>query len=311
MPEAQLPVDNFGDYTNTTDLKVYFKLNVQGDWEEDTSLVFLGYSPANGTSLGSGSFMPLMQDNDTTRPDYANELRTVKMDAQDLYFTNNQGGSSGPYFLKVTDKINGFEFPVFYGYMNANPNNLLQGRTAGTALSFSGLLSTVDLLGGWSYTTSITNSWKANVDTIFNPGGNGNKGSQTVTVGNITATAINKTKEIETETSDNMYTVLDVINMLLLHLVSNDAVLLDTVGSVQPWIFAKTLYHDDLIEITPEAQALLDETPAVDSYSYDGKSVWGALSELVDSVGNLVLTEKIDYEEGVNAKPILYITKVS
>ena len=313
MPEGQLPVENFGDYTNTPDLQVYYKLSAQEtEWIVSTDLIVLNYGTTNGSTLGSASLVPLMLDNDSTRPDYDSEVRAVKIDAQDIYFVNTQGGSSGPYYIRVTDKQNGVEFPIFFGYVNSVPNSLVPGRCAAGALSYAGLLNSQDLVGAWYHTGPATNAWKSNVEPIFNPDGNGNKGSETITVGSITAPAINQTKIIETETTDNMFTVSDIINVILLHLVSTAAVFDDGISpSVQPWYWAKFAYHTDLIEITPDAQELLAAAFVVDNYSYYGKSVWRALTELVDSVGNLVLSEKINYLGGITEKPKLLITKVS
>ena len=313
MPEAVEPSGpESTEIDNTVNLKVYKALSIadinNDDWELDNLLICTGLSQSKNSQVGSASFSLLPFDNDTTREGYEEELQATKGAAQDtlkVNLTNYQD----PYYVKVTDVIDGVIAPVFYGYINSVTNDIANARCSASALSYAGLLDQVDLCGAWWKSLAGAAEWFFEIEPIFNPRGLGNRSGTTVSGGGVTGPIIEEVNILNGELNTQRFTALDMINLVLLHATRSDAKLNDGIFTPNPWSFAASIYKTGIIEIEPAAQAALNDSFAVDNYTYYGKTMWAALVELVESVDNLMITERISYDAGEFEKPRIYITK--
>lgn len=316
MPEGQQPVSTVVRIENKSNLKVYFALNCAAigtnDWELEETLVCTGFTQTNGATLGQAFFvtLPSSQDRDSTA--YQESEAIMRYDAPQFYNADLSSVYNNPFYVKVTDSLSGVEIPIFYGYIDSATVDVTGARSGLTAVSFAGLLSQVDLLGGFfDYNDSSGVEWFFKVAPIFNPKGLGNKSINTVSSGGRTANSIDESRIING--GEDKFTVLDVIEHVLQIALNDDAVLTDGAGSVKPYSFIRKLYEPGIVEISEEVQAVLDASYVVTDYSYVGKSFWDVLVELVESVENLIITEKLPFSIGggndVNTKPVISIVK--
>lgn len=320
MPDAELP--SLPSATApvipvTSGLKVYTAESItaiSGDnWILEKTLICIGISPTNGNQIGSAQFS-LLPSTNTDGADRDTQLATTKGTAQDTYKVNFGDEYKNPFYVKITDVIQAEEVPVFYGYISSVTNNIVGARCSCAALSYAGLLDQVGLLGSW-WKTPLGTDWYFEAEPVFNPNGAGNKGSGTISSGDISGFVIDETQLILNNTISNKFSAYDVLNLVALHCLHSDATLTSGETAVHPWSFAGLIYRDGFIEYGAGAKELLQASFIVDSYSFTGKSIWGALVEIVQSVDNLIISERFKYlsDDGngdlKNNRPIIYIAK--
>ena len=303
MPDGQEPVQatTVEHIEPTRGLTVYYATTVEdisnNSWELDKNLICLGITPTNNIQIGSAIFTVLPFSN--SLEDQAEGLERMRSGAPDYYRVSKGYVDLDPHYIKVTDKLNGKEFPIFYGYIDSVSQNFNTGMLTVYALSYAGLLDTVDLFGAWWRNIGGLAMFYPMVEPIFNPDGNGNKYS---------ATLIDETKVIQGKTTANLFTVQDVIENILYHATASDVWLESPSKNINPWKFISRIYGEGIIEYGAGAKELLQSSYPVDNYSYLGTSFYSALKGLVERVGDLALTETIAIEQ--DAKPKLKIVRL-
>ena len=308
MPAGDQPEYTASVITNETNTKVYYRTSTTGDWVEDKSLVFLGRTGVtNGYSFGGARFYVLEGDNDTTRTERADEVSARQWNASVKYRCNFSEGYISPYYVKVAigDAV------LFYGFINSVDMNLTAERATCNALSYSALLDQQQIYGGWrTEANTDTAVYYNNHVLTYNPNGMGNKGSATYTASgsSYTVTATDETLLTQTATDANKFTVRDMIYTVWARINGP----LDNTFSIQanPWQCFRNLYdrkdegnYANLVFST-SAGDKLKTSYAVSNYKLQGKTLWGALAELVESVGGLALTEEIDNDGSAYVKII-------
>ena len=316
MPAGDQPEYTASVITNETNTKVYYRTSTTGDWTVDHSLVFLGRTGVtNGYSFGGARFFVLEDSNDTTEVGHAEEVSARRWNASVRYRCNFKDGYVSPYYIKVTNKFEGQERVIFYGFINSVDMDLTAERATCNALSYSALLDQQQIYGGWRADASLGfASYYFNHVITYNPNGLGNKADSSseyeISGSNYTITPTDDTLLTETETDANKFTVLDMITTVWAR-VNGD---LDPLvaSADNPWKCFRNLYsrkeganYANLL-IEKSALAKLTASYAVNNYTLQGKTIWGALSELVESVGGLALTEDIDFNDA-NQSPYVKI----
>ena len=313
MPDGSQPITAVTNQYINTAPKVYFAESVgqisADQWVESELLIAQSRVFTNGTKLGTASFAILPNGNPVDKPDYDDQDNILKLAAPDFFKVNLSGVYNTPIYVKITETLNGVEFPVWYGFLDSSTVNIMEGRCTIGGIAYAGLLSMVDCIGGFFNSEPSTAQWFQQVEPIFNPKGLGNKGSVDISSGGRTAKALDYTKVIDG--GDSRYTVLDVIEHVLQLILNDDATLKDELFTKRPYSFIRDLYDTNLVDIDDDAAEALSSSFVVDNYSYVGKSVWDVLVELVESVEGLMIAESLPYDftagANINQKPLIRI----
>lgn len=326
MPTAQAPTSSPANIiTVDTSLKVYYRILETSDWRIDTSLVCTGHSPTNGAQIGSASFDILPTSNDTNTPNYDDDINAKLYNAAVKYKCDQSGGYETPYYVKVTASISEVETAIFYGYINTATWNATANRCVVNALSYAGLLDTTGMFGGWFVNTDDTITWHGEYSPVFNPKGVGNKGGSVVSGSEWSLNAIDNSLVINTENDSNRYTVEDVVRHIWGRVTTSMTSFKTYRGEfggsevittyTNPWYYISRIYNRTLGGTQYAGLVGLDDLSSsspVDNYIYTGKTFWGSMLELVESVEGFTLTELIDtsFADKKNAPPYIAVVNL-
>ena len=314
MPEGQEPVSTATVVNNKGDLKVYSRVSLNSDWEKDTSLVCTGFSSTNNLDIGTASFYVLEDGNSASDYiEYPIDRSIRQYNAASIYRCDLSDGYLSPYYVKVTSIVNGQESAIFYGYISSVTADLTSERTTALALSYAGLLDQVEIYGGWYQDRLDIATYCYDYTPVYNPKGIGNKGTTTYTPTRQTSSyispgpniyeinCIDETLRTKTNASANKFTIEDMINTVWARCTGN-------INGTQntPWSCFQYLYNGPLSLLS---LADLSNAPDVSDYTLQGKTVWAALVELVESVEGLSITERINYNDPdpLNGHPYIAI----
>jgi hypothetical protein len=317
MPAGTEPIISSQVIENKT-VKTYYRLTASAAWQIDDSLICTGINgTTNGVSIGQASFFVLESSNGDG-VGYQEQLNARVYNASIKYRTNFNSGYQGPYYVKVTTATNGEEEqPIFYGYIHSVQSDFTGQRATCTALSYAGLLDQQQMYGGW-YEQRDGGGLKYYPDykPVYNPNGIGNRGTSTFTpTGSTHQTYGIDNSKLENINGDvNKFTVLDMINTVWTRTSGSIP------GITNPHKVFTNLYNKTIggniagLAFTEEALAKIlpggsDTTFAPDNYTLQGKSIWEALVELVESIDGLGISEDID-TAGINSSPFVKIADI-
>ncbi len=292
MPAGSQPITPTSTQIfNDTSLKVFYRTSLAGAWQLDTSLIFTGSTKTNGAKMGDATFFVLESGNQASDyPEYNADVAARVYNAAQKYNLDQTGGYLNPYYIKVTKIEEGETINIFLGYIDTVFWNSSARRTSATALNYANLLDSVRIYGGWFVDTAESIVFKYDDISVFNPDGIGNKSTQTVTNGEFVIEGIDKTLSSQNESNSNKYSVLDIIHQILGRGYSVDST---------PWDFISSLYDGGVVLAvdSPQTGINLENSFAPNGYILQDKKMWEALTELVESVKGLAITEEID-EDG-------------
>ena len=289
MPSGSQPITPASTQIfNDTSLKVFYRTSLSGAWKLDTSLIFTGSTKTNGIKTGQASFFVLESGNQASDyPAYNDDVAARVFNAAQKYNVDLEQGYLNPYYVKVTKVNQGETDTIFLGYINTVDWDGLARRTRAVAGSYANLLDGVDLYGSFVIDTADAFSFHFDDISIFNPKGVGNKSTLSVTNGGFQAFGIDKTLDAQNESDSNKHSVLNIINNVLARGYS---------ASGSPWDFVAGLY-DGAVKLAVDTDATGDKLVASfapNGYRFQDKTMWATLTELVESVEGLALTEEID-----------------
>lgn len=291
---------------NTQSLKVYYKLSPTASWEIDRSLICIGHSKTKGSKIGSAQFTVLMDTNDETDTSWIRTNLVMRHSAARQYNVDMSDGYKTPYLVMVTDVYGGVEKSVWQGYISSVDQDFVRERCSVTGLSFTGMLDQQQIFGGWYITTKLEVGFYRQTNyfydyaPVYNPKGVGNKSVYyRLPEGSYRAHAIDSrlTKTVLFATS--LWTVKDMLFQVFAR--CTDPVFDGTDGGgltdINWWIWAKDVYRVlkpfDISKVDGDGGPL-DDSSTLNDYSLQGKSIWEAIVELVESVDGLTVTEEID-----------------
>jgi hypothetical protein len=322
MPIGQQPTQptsNAVQVENTQSLKVYYKIDIEKGWTRDYALVCLGHDKTKGSKIGSAQFTLLYNNNDSTNTHWKTADLSMRFNAAKKYRCDMSDGYQTPYLVKVTDVIDGEETAVWYGYISTVEQDFVRERASLTALTYEGLLDQQQISGGWFVNIKNLTDYYYRFVPVYNPDGIGNKSTITLSpspakypVLGVDDTLLKKTKE-----DANKWTAGDMINQVWGRCAGQ---LFKSGTQGNPYGWAKDLYRDGLSLDNTKVAEILSSSYAMDNYSLQGKTIWEALVELVESVDGLTISQEIDYPnvlEGStnktdfkNGKPYLVIVNL-
>jgi len=312
MPVGQQPTppeETAVQVHNTERLKIYYKLKPLDSWIEERSLVCVGHGKTKGSKIGSAQFVVLNDSNDTIDTQWSNTELAMRFNAAVRYNIDMSTGYKTPYIVKVTDVFNGIECAVWQGYLSTASQDFVTERATVTGLSFAGLLDQQQILGGWYLTNKVTTPTPfVNVDyyydhiPVYNPRGIGNKSQYfRLPEGAYKANGVDKTKLKSTVAGGNLWTIKDLLNQIFARCTAD---LFDPATEANSdvftpnyWIWAKDIYRKilpfDMSEATGEGGPL-ENSSTLNDYSLQGKTIWEAIVELVESVDGLTVSEEME-----------------
>ena len=292
MPTGQGPTQSPVNIVNSTlGLKVYFKLNPTDEWEEDKALICLSHSKTKGAKIGTATFTILTPNNDQTDVNWQEANASMRYNAAVKYRVDISAGYLTPYLVKVTDIFDGVEKQVWMGYISSVEQDHVAERVTLMAQTYAGLLDQQQIIGGWYLNIDDDVDYFIDYVPVYNPNGIGNRSTQTIYSGNYNIYGIDKTKEKDTESKSNMWTAKDMLYQVIGRL--ENGLYNDTGNLFNPWKWAADLYDTNfgILTITPSIEQKLDNTSAVGGYTLQGKTIWQALVEIVESVEGLTISE--------------------
>lgn len=308
MPSADQPVVSSDVLTvsSTTNLKVYFKLSPTDHWTLDKSLICLGHSKTKGAKIGHATFSVLMYNNEFDSSDWIETNQAMRFNAGAKYQVDMSNGYKTPYLLKVTDIYDGAETPVWYGYVSSVDQDHKAEDCIVYGLTYAGLLDQQQIIGGWYLNINDEVDYYLDHVPVYNPNGIGNKSAETMARGVYLTHGLDKTLEKDTKSADNLWKTEDMINQIDARL---GAYLFNVESNhVNPWIWAKDLYtgHTTPIYYSSDVAAIIDSSSPISDYTLQGKTLWAALVELVESIDSLTISEEI----GTAGEVVISIVKL-
>lgn len=293
MPDGEQPVvdSNVVVIENTTNLKVYYRVKIADGWVIDKGLICIGMTSTQGLSLGSASFVVLPSNNEFSSSEYQEIDSAMRYSAATKYRVDMSQGWQSPYYVKVTDQVDGRETAIFYGYIDSVEADLTKEIVSVSALTYANLLDSVDLYGGWFNDTDSNNVFYPEVVPIFNPNGVGNRYLTSIDVGGYQVFPIDNELLLETAEDSNLWSVRQVIDQIWARGLGSLGV--DT--PYNSWRFIGKLYdRTKSLDGSEDALGKLELGYELNNYEFQGKTFWGALVDLVESVQGLTITESID-----------------
>lgn len=300
---------------SSVDRKVYHSTSVANivtdDWIEDENLIPNTITKTNGTKIGTCTF-DLLRDPIEGDGLIDSDGDATRGEAVDILGAGTETTTYiNPYYVKVTDKkiIDGslVEYPVFFGYIEEVSYDVTEGTSTAIALSYAGLLDSVDLYGGYWNTTSMgtgsgTPKFLESVMPVFNPNGKGNMSTTLFQEGDAVFKTIDESLVLKNYNANEneiyKWNALDIIKMIRAFTVTGTTCKFHT----KPlYGFVGSIYGNrnqaGFIKYASGVVEKLEASAKVSDYTYFGKSMWEALVELVTSVDTLGITEIID-EDG-------------
>jgi len=308
MPVGQQPTEintGYAEVENTTSLKVYYKLKPNDSWIVDRSLVCVGHSKTKGSKIGSAQFVVLNYNNDEVDTEWSRTELAMRYNAAVRYNIDMSTGYKTPYIVKVVDNFDGREGAVWQGYLSTASQDFIAERATVTGLTFAGLLDQQQIIGGWYISTVEDGGFYNMVDyyydyvPVYNPKGIGNKSPYVLQPQVIyPAWGIDNTLVKSTLTDDNLWTVRDLLNQIFarctgpLFSVATEA---DAdVYTPNFWIWAKDLLREEYPFDVSAVESVLENSPTLNGYTLQGKTLWEAIVELIESVDGLTVSEEME-----------------
>lgn len=322
MPPGQQPTppaSNAVQAENTQGLKVYWKTDIEKDWKLDYSLVCLGHDKTKGSKIGSAQFTLLYNNNDDTNTHWKTADLSMRFNAAKKYRCDMSAGYQTPYLIKVTNVVNGEETAVWYGYISTVDQDFKRERASLTALTYEGLLDQQQIGGGWFVNIKELTDYYYRYVPVYNPGGVGNKSAveRLPKTPNYPVMGVDDTLLKSAKEDANKWTAGDMINQVWGRCAGQ---LFKSGTQGNPYSWAKELYRDGLSLDNTKVEEILSKSYAMNNYSLQGKSIWEALVEIVESVDGLTISQEIEYPnvlEGTtnktdykNGKPYLVIVNL-
>lgn len=295
MPEAQQPKGSAIPIEHsTTDLKVYFKLKPSDDWEIDKSLICLVHSKTKGSKIGSAQFVTLMFDNDSTSSDWQEANAAMRYNAAIKYNVDMSLGYKTPYLVKVTDVYDGAETPVWYGYIATVDQEFIGERVGVSGLTYAGLMDRQQILGGWYLNYNNVVDYFLDHIPVYNPKGIGNKSTQSIVTSPYVLYGVDRTLEKDTKSTANLWTAEDMLNQVIGRCENN--LFADGGNTFNPYRWAEDLYAGSgtILFYNAAVTTILNASSPVSDYTLQGKTLWQALVEIVESIDGLTISEEMD-----------------
>jgi len=316
MPVGQQPTPpetSAVQVENTQGLKVYYKIDITKGWTRDYALVCLGHDKTKGSKIGSAQFTLLYKNNDSSNTHWSTADLSMRFNAALKYRCDMSGGYMTPYLVKVTDIIEGEETAVWYGYISTVDQDLKKERASLTALTYEGLLDQQQISGGWFVNINeLTDYYYDNVP-VYNPDGIGNKSAieRLPATPNYPVMGVDDTLLKNTKEDANKWTAGDMINQVWGRCAGQLFKTGHPSVANNPYKWAKTLYRTGISLDNTQVETILSASYAVDGYSLQGKTLWEALVELVESVDGLTISQEIDTTtDKKDGKPYLVIVNL-
>ena len=314
MPDGQEPTSSASVAAvvhNTTGVKVYSRLAPTDEWKIDNGLICLSHSVTKGSKIGMAQFSVLMPNNDTASDEWQEVDDIMRCYAANTYNLDMRYGYQIPYLVMVTDIFKGVEKPVWYGYISTVDQDQIAERVSVTGLAMSGLLDQQEIIGGWYLNRLNTVDYYIDYIPVYNPNGVGNRSSQVLPsskyydIYGVDQTLLkNEYSGAPVDPSIAMWRAKDMLYQVVGRLENS---LYSSGNNFNPYRWAEDVYGDgySVIEMDDEVEKILEETSQVDSYTLQGKKIWQALVEIVESVDGLVITEAISNNSSSPGSPAL------